>query len=328
MITEKRSRDSEKDIERIIDIGRKHKQLGLYLYLLYRGESRLEDLYRIYNYFSRHRVTLETVKLQLKYLTVKGLVRKEGETYRAIQVPAEALPGLFDFKRSRSGRLGSWKSLQFYLYNGELPTIRDINPKLVKKMREVIETAKDLVEKGRKEVALDLLIHTFLPVRQTGVLWLWHGDTFIFYEKKIMAGGSFHSVKFPTLSQLLKTLGFEEGVMIYHTLGVGETKKHLKRIFGEVNPWPYSRSIFYGLKKLGLIEEGYQHLVELQYINNKILFILKDISENVIQVFTLNWFNPPPPPLTQEGEKKVYLSMGVQHVKPSNEASYFSRFFM
>jgi len=33
-------------------------------------------------------------------------------------------------------------------------------------------------------VALDLLAHTLLPLRETGILWLWRGDEFIYFEKK------------------------------------------------------------------------------------------------------------------------------------------------
>ncbi|MEM4003897.1 MAG: hypothetical protein QW836_09950 [Ignisphaera sp.] len=317
----------DRELEKIVKVGRRHRQLGIYVYLLEKGQATFEEIYTMYNMFSRHRVRPETVKNQIRFLEVKGLVKKEGEIYRPIEVPAEALAGLFDLKRSRAGRLGASNSLMKYLYRKEgveLPAVGDISPRLRKKVQQVLETAKKLIEKGNRATALDLLVHTFLPVRQTGVLWCWLKDTFIYYERKIMTEGCFHSVRFPALASLLKELGFVEGLMIDHT--VGDSRRYLKKIFGEEDTYPYSRSLFYGLKKLGLVEKGPQYIVELQYLNGRIVLVLKDLYGNIIQVFEREWTSPPPSPLEKEGDRKIAVSLGVQHIYSQNESSYFSRY--
>ncbi|MEM4827585.1 MAG: hypothetical protein QXK07_06050 [Desulfurococcaceae archaeon] len=192
---EEKEKAPARGLERIVEYGRNHRQIGLYLYLAERGESTLEELTRVYTLFAGRRVTPETVKTQLRLLEVKGLVEKSGDRYRAVGVPIESLPGLFDTKRARAGRIGGERRLQSLLTG--LPSIRSLPPRLRGKIRRVVETAKSLVEKGDRETALDLLAHTLLPVRETGVLWLWWRDTFIYYERKTMAAGSFHTVKFP-----------------------------------------------------------------------------------------------------------------------------------
>ncbi|MEM1842698.1 MAG: hypothetical protein QXL19_10020 [Ignisphaera sp.] len=317
----------ENSLEKLIRVGKKHRQLGIYLYLLEKGQATLKEIYKIYNMFTRHRVRPKTVETQLKFLEIKGLVQREGEIYKAVQIPAEALPHLFDYKRSRAGRSGANKSLLKYLYRKEdieMPAIESISPKLKKKIQQVLETAKKLIEKGDRYTALDLLAHTLLPIRKTGVLWCWFKDTFIYYERKIMSEGCFHTIKFPTLAELLKELGYEEGLMIDHIKYT--SRKYLRKIFGEEDTYPYARSLFYSLKKLGLAEEGPQYILELQYLNGKIILILKDIYGNTLQIFEKNWINPPPSPLSQEENKKIAITLGKQHVYQPNENSYFNRY--
>ncbi len=317
----------DRDLEEVVRVGKKHRQLGIYVYLLKKGQAVFEEIYTMYNMFSRHRVRPETVETQLRLLEVKGLVQREGEIYKAVPVPVESLPHLFDYKRSRASRVGAEKSLLKNLYRKEgveLPNIQDVSPKLKKKLQQVLETAKDLVEKGDRATALDLLAHTFLPIRKTGVLWLWWGDVFIYYERKVMTAGCFHSVRFPTLAKLLKELGFTESLMVDYILG--SSRKYLKKIFGEENTYPYSRSIFYNLKKLGLVEPGPQYLLELQYLRSEILFTVKDIHGNLLQLFRREWIGNPPPPLEKEGDRKVAIALGVQHIYQPNESFYFSKF--
>jgi len=314
-------------IDEILSIGRRHHQLGIYLYLLKKGQATLKEIHRIYNTFSGHRVTADTVKTSLRFLKAKGLVVEKDGIYTPIEVPKESLYFLFDIKRSRAGRIGAERSLIHNLYRKEdieLPSVRGINPNLRRKIQQVVETARDLVEKGDRATALDLVVHTLLPVRRTGVLWLWWGDVFIYYERKVMTAGCFHSVRFPTLAKLLKELGFTEGLMVDYILG--SSRRYLRDIFGEENTYPYSRSIFYNLKKLGLVEPGPQYLLELQYLRNEILFTVKDIHGNLLQLFRREWIGNPPPPLEKEGDRKVAIALGVQHIYQPNESSYFSKF--
>lgn len=276
-----------KDLEEIVRVGRKHRQLGLYLYLLERREARFPELHAVYNLFSRHRVRPETVRTQLKYLELKGLVQREGEIYRPTPIPLEAALDLFSENRSRAGRIGAERILQYHLYRGEMPAVKDISPKLRRKLSKVLEVVREQVERGDKYTALDLIAHTLLPVRATGVLWCWFGDTFLYYEPKPTERGIFHSVRAPALANLLTDLGYKEGLMIDHLKGI--SGRYLKKIFGKEDTYPYSRSLFYGLKKLGLAEEGPQFLLEIQYLNNEIIFTIKDIDGNILHVFRQRW---------------------------------------
>ncbi|MEM1696462.1 MAG: hypothetical protein QXQ90_07705 [Desulfurococcaceae archaeon] len=315
------------DLEEVVRIGRRHRQLGIYVYLLKKGSATLPEIYAVYSMFTKHRVEPETVRTQLRFLKVKGLVKEEGGVYRPVGVPLEAALDLFSFGRSRAGRIGAEKTLLKYLYRKEgveLPNIQDVSPKLRKKLSKVLEVVKELVERGDKYTALDLIAHTLLPVRATGVLWLWWKDIFLYYEPKPTERGIIHSVRVPALSKLLKELGFEEGILAYHTLG--SSRRYLRSIFGVEDTYPYSRSLFYSLKKLGLAEEGPQYLVEMQYVGGEIVVVVKDLYGNVLQVFRREWTSPPPAPLEKEGDKKVAVTLGVQHVYTPNEGSYFSRY--
>ncbi|MEM2197203.1 MAG: hypothetical protein QW290_09000 [Sulfolobales archaeon] len=325
---EKVKRLETRDLEEVVRIGRRHRQLGIYVYLLKKGQATLKEIYTVYNMFTKHRVRPETVKTQLRVLIGKGLIKEKGVYYIPVKIPFEASLDYFSFSRSRAGRTGAEKSFTYYLYrklyDEEMPYIRDVNPKLRKKLRQVLETVKELIEKGDRHTALDIIAHTLLPVRKTGVLWLWWRDIFIYYESKPTERGIFHSVRAPALANLLTDLGYKEGLMIDHLKGI--SGRYLKKIFGKEDTYPYSRSLFYGLKKLGLAEEGPQFLLEIQYLNNEIIFTIKDIDGNILHVFRQRWEGAPPTPLTKEGDKRISITYGKQHIKAANESSYFSRF--
>jgi len=195
-------------------------------------------------------------------------------------------------------------------------------------LEQAVQLAVQLVQRGKHEAALDLISHTLLPIRENGVLWLWRGDEFIYYEKKVMSEGTFHSVRFPALAELLRKLGFHEGIMVYHLLGHEEVKELIHKIFGKGHlSWPWARSIFYKLKQLGLAEEGNRYIIELEYRNMALIVTLRDIYNNLLKEYLEPWFNEVklPPPLSAEKTKDRYLVVGKQHIKEENEESYFSR---
>ncbi|MEM1703868.1 MAG: hypothetical protein QXQ31_07415, partial [Zestosphaera sp.] len=87
------------DLEEVVRIGRRHSQLGIYVYLLKKGSATLPEIYAVYSMFTKHRVEPETVRTQLRFLKVKGLVKEEGGVYRPVGVPLEAALDLFSFGR-------------------------------------------------------------------------------------------------------------------------------------------------------------------------------------------------------------------------------------
>ena len=323
---------SRSKINEIVEIGKRHRQLGLYLYLVYRYEragsgAMLSELCNFYSRMVGRPVHEESVRRQLKLLMNKGLVREEGGKYYPVQVPLEVLEKLFDVKRARAGQAGAIRRLRQIIYENQLPAVKALPKSLKYYVETVVEETEKLVERGRREAALDLIVHTLLPVRETGVLWLWRGDEFIYYERKTMNEGIFHSVRFPLLSNLLKDLGFREGIMVEHLRGHDKAGDIIRKIFPRgFEAWPWARSIFYALKHLGLADEGGYYIVELKYENQTIYLYLRDYYNNLLKVYTASWeCEELPPPLSVEEKRVLYPVLGVQHVKEENEESYFSR---
>ena len=258
-------------------------------------------------------------------LKSKGLIEEKGGRYYPKVFDLEAITDLFDRERSRAGRLGAVAKLRKELRRSVDPRLEGLEiPRSLKHyVEKVVRKATELVEKGRRLEALDLITHTLLPTRETGVLWLWWRDVFVYYEPKCKP--PMHSVKSPIVAELLRKLGFEEGIMVEHVKGHDYVKEVIHRLFAKGHlSWPWSRSIFYGLKKLGLAEEGPSYIVELFYEDGWLKLILMDLYGNTIKIFEKEWLGEPPPPLDDRKHYKS-VAIGKQHVYEGNEASYFSR---
>jgi len=318
-------------LEKVVEVGRRNRQLGLFLYILYwytqHGEGvDFNRLWRFYNAIAGHVVCESTVSRQLDMLKAKGLVREEGGRYYPKVFDLEAITDLFDKARSRAGRLGAIAKLRKELRRRANPTIAEVEvPKNLKHyITRVVEKAVELMEKGRGLEALDLITHTLLPIRETGVLWLWWKDQFIYYEPKCKP--PVHSVKSPIVAELLRKLGFEEGIMVEHIRGHEEASKIIHRLFGKGHlSWPWGRSIFYGLKRLGLAGEGEQYIIELFYEDGWLKVFLKDLYGSTIKIFEKEWSGDPPPPLDNSRKQYKSVAIGKQHVYEPNEEGYFSR---
>ena len=322
--------EKKSTLERIIEVGKRNRQLGLYLYIVlyysqYREGVDFGKLHRFYNAIAGRVVTEGTVSRQLDMLESKGLVEERGGRYYPRVLDLEAAVSLFDRERSKAGRVGAIARLRKELMLKVNPRLVEIEiPKNLKHyVEKVVRRAAELAEKGRRLEALDLVVHTLLPIRETGILWLWWRDLFIYFEPKCKP--SLHSVRAPLVSELLRKLGFEEGIMIDHIKGHEEASKMIHKLFGKGHlSWPWSRSIFYGLKKLGLAEEGPSYIVELLYEDGWLKLILRDLYGNTIKIFEKEWSGELPPPLSEKRHYKS-VAIGKQHVYEPNEEGYFSR---
>jgi len=320
-------------LEQIIEIGKRFRQLGLYLfiwywYYQYKDGVDFSRLWCFYNNISEHVVHPETVRKQLRMLQVKGLIEEKNGKYYPVPLPADVVVKMFDVKRSHVGKRGATARLRQILYRNQLPFVEELPKNLKYYVEKVVQLAVQLMRQGKREAALDLSAHTLLPLRESGVLWLWRGDEFIYYERKTMTEGTFHSVKFPALADLLRKLGFKEGVMVWHIYGHEEAKQLIHKIFNKGHlSWPWARSIFYKLKDLGLAEEGGRYIIEIEYRNLALIVALRDVYGNLIKEYHEPWFQETilPPPLSDSKTKDRYLVLGRQHIKPENEESYFSR---
>jgi len=332
-VGEKKNVEKKLGLEQIVDIGKKFRQLGLFMFIWYWYQTYktgvdLQHLWRFYNNIADHVVSQETVRKQLKMLQAKGLVEERSGKFYPVPLPVDIVIKMFDIERSRAGKTGAVKRIRQILYRNQLPFVEQLPRGLKHYMEKVVQLAVQLTERGKREAALDLLAHTLLPLRESRVLWLWRGDEFIYYERKTMTEGTFHSVKFPALADLLRRLGFKEGVMVWHIYGHDEAKQLIHKIFGRGHlSWPWARSIFYKLKEMGFASEGNQYIIEIEYKNLALIVTLRDIYGNLIKEYLEPWFNELrlPAPLSDNKGKDRYLVIGKQHVKSENEESYFSR---
>jgi len=308
-------------IRELKKLANKHSiQYALLWYIYLFGEAALTKLYRIYRYLSEKTIRENTVRKQLEQLQRKGLIKRIGDKYYSLVDPRE-VEDLFDRERSRAGKIGATLR-HMKIKNKSMK----ISPGLSYYTKKVIDEAQKLIRKGKKAVALDLISHTLLPLRENAVLWLWHGDLFAYYEPKTRQ--RWRVIESKEISNLLKKLGFTEGIMILHTLGHNEVSKIIKKMFSRGSySWPWARSISYGLKQLGLLHEiDDLFRIQLKKLNNRIELTLWNLySKQLLANYTINWKHETPEPL----KNKHYIIatvLGKQHVKKEiEENSYFSK---
>jgi len=253
------------------------------------------------------------------------LVRRLGsDSYVALVDPFE-VADMFDHERSRAGKTaGRIRHLKVAREGIK------ISPGLSYYTEKVVETAKQLVNRGKRATALDLIVHTLLPLRENEVLWLWHKDLFVYYTPKTSAG-RFRAVKSEEVAGLLKKLGFTEGITILHTLGHDEARRIIRDLFSKgAYSWPWARSVSYGLKELGLLEEVDDlYRIELKKMNERIELTLLNLYTNeLIATYKINWDYETPAPLKNKDEV-VATVYGKQHVSERVESdSYFSKWHL
>jgi len=317
-------------LDEILRFGRSNRQLGTYLFIYYwyaryKNGVDFRRLWRFYNNIAGHIVHENTVRKQLKQLENKGLIEvKDNRVYPKVK-DLDAIIDLFDFKRSKAGKRGAMKRLRKVLKLRTSPELEelDITRNLEYYVKRVLSIASKLVFEGKRWEALDLIAHTLLPIRETGVLWLWRRDEFIYYERK--AKPSVRCVRFLALSEALKRLGFEEGIMVDHIKGHKYVKEIIHKLFAKGNlSWPWSRSVFYGLKKYELASEGSNYIIEFFYKNGLLKILLKDYYGNLLAIYEKEWQGRPPEPLANRNYYKV-MAVGKQHIYEENESGYFDR---
>ena len=323
-----RERKKRSILEEIIRFGRSNRQLGLYLFIYYWYAQHHEAvdfkrLWRFYNNIANHVVHENTVRKQLQLLQNKGLIEiRNNRIYPKVK-DLEAVIDLFDFKRSRAGKRGALKRLRRTLRLRLHPESEQLEiPKpLEYYVRRVLSIASGLIREGKKWEALDLIAHTLLPLRENGVLWLWRKDEFIYYEPKTKP--SVRCVRFRVLAEVLRKLGFEEGIMVDHVKGHKYVKDIIHKLFSKGNlSWPWSRSIFYSLKKYKLADEGRNYIIEFFWRNNMLKLVLMDYYGNTLAIYEKEWQGSPPEPLTNKTCYKTVV-VGKQHIYEPNEGNYF-----
>jgi len=276
-----------------------------------RHPVKLEDVYRFHKLVAGVRSRNATWKI-LKRLELYGIVRSLGYGfYKPVVLDDSIVEGSIDWSRVRTRdqvlrRRGVGEA-----------TSRGV-PRVVE---SVVRVASKLVEAGEKWRAVDLLAHTLLPVRKTGVLLARVGDTFIYYERKT---GKLHMVKSSRLAQIFESLGIVEGALWRHKLF--EADSIIRRVFGSHD---IARKLHYLLKELGWFEypePGWFYRVFTDPVGGGVwLEVYRVGGRGLERVWSIE--------LGEGGGSGsgfgVQVGAGAivtrEHVKPENEVTYFFR---
>jgi len=200
---------------------------------------KFEDLYRLHQAVAGVRSKNATYKA-LKRLETYGLVQRiEGGWYKPLVLDESIVEGSIDFSRVRTRdqvlRGGKGAEAAY----GQLKDVpRELEP--------VLREARKLIEKGEKWKAVDLLAHTLLPVRETGVLLVRKGDLFLYYERKT---DKMHMLKSEKLARLFEALGIRDEVLAVHRRH--EADDIIRKLFGSHDN---ARRLHYLLKERGWFE--------------------------------------------------------------------------
>jgi hypothetical protein len=320
----------DEELKRALEAARIHRGLGIYFYLLSRGSASLDEVAEFYRKASG---SLENARAnamtQLRILERKGLARRVGDRWIAIE--RNDYEDLFDVSRSRAAVI-SWarRDLRDLLGMSIRAIERDeevFRKRVLARAEKVKKYAERLAGKGYLDSALDLIAHTLLGVRKTGVLWAWlPGDIFIYYEGKT---GFFHAVQSSYVGDILRRLGIGNGILAWHTGGDDKSHWIVKHLF---HSFPEARSVAQGLWELGLIRGAPPIWIKIYrgYVNGgeAIFFAAyRQESSGLIPIASY-WIASEmirdPKPLNNRREISA-STLGVRHVDEENAEPYHSR---
>jgi hypothetical protein len=248
----------DEGLARALEAARIHRGLGIYLYLLSRGSASLDEVAEFYRKASGYvENAREAARVQLGILERKGLARRVGND-RWIAIQRNDYETMFNVRKS-SAAVISWarRDLRDLLGMSIRAIERDeevFRKRVLARAERVRRYAERLAGKGYLDAALDLIAHTLLGVRKTGVLWAWlPGDIFIYYEGKT---GFFHAVQSSYVGDILRGLGIENGITAWHTSRNDKSHWIVKHLF---HSFPEARSVAQGLWEIGLMRGGAIH---------------------------------------------------------------------
>jgi len=212
---------------------------------------KFEDLFRLHQSITGVKSKNATRKA-LRRLEEYGLIENLGDGYyRPLILDRSIAEGSIDFSRVRTrDQVLRREVVAEFRRQGELP--RELQP--------VLDTARRLIELGEKWKAVDLLAHTLLPIRRTGVLLARKDNMFIYYERKT---DKLHMLKSQQIAKILDALGIRDEVLMAHRYH--EADSVIRRLFGSHDN---ARRLHYLLKERGWFEypedKYYYRLIEDQ----------------------------------------------------------------
>jgi len=270
---------------------------------------KFEDLFRLHQSIAGVRSKNATRKA-LKRLEEYGLIENLGDGYyRPLILDRSIAEGSIDFSRVRTrDQVLRREATAEFRRQEELP----------RELRPVLDTARRLIERGEKWKAVDLLAHTVLPIRKTGVLLARKGDAFIYYERKT---DKMHMLKSGRLAQVFDELGIKDTILVEHRFH--EADDIVRKLFGSHDN---ARRLHYLLKERGWFE----------YLDNRYYYRIYEDPVTGGWELTLYQLNRESGQLEEERvEVSGEVRLGVQrkagavvtkeHIKAENEETYFHR---
>ena len=275
-----------------------------------RHPVKLEDIFRFHQAIAGVRSKNATVKA-LKRLELYGLVKSLGDGWYRPEVLDEGLAsGSIDFSRVRTRD-------QVLSKKRELSSLLDKSEELPRPVQEVVDKARELIERGERWRAIDLLAHTLLPIRESGILIARLGDMFLYFEQKT---GKMHMLRSERLAQVFDELGIPSGPLALHR--TQEATSIIRRMFGSHDN---ARRIHYLLKELGWFQEVEGHyfwrLWEDPVSGTSYISIYRKTSGDLEEVARV----PPSAPEGLYASTRGGAIVTREHVKEENEDSYFVR---
>jgi hypothetical protein len=245
----------------------------------------------------------------LKRLELYGLARSVHGRYMPVVLDPRIVEGSIDRSRVRT-REQVLPTTRPRVEPGERVWPREVWP--------VIREALRLVGRGEKWRAVDLIAHTLLPVRKTGILLARRGDIFIYYESKT---GKMHMIRSPMLARIFSYLGINDEVLAEHRRW--EADALIRRMYGSHD---IARRLHYLLKERGWFEyfepgEWFYTLLVMPDGRWR-LSILHLLSPNrLVEEWRVEGEGGLPLP---PGERRGGI-LTREHAKEENEETYFNR---
>jgi len=243
----------------------------------------------------------------LRRLVDYGLIDNINGYYRPLVLDESIVNGAIDRKRVRKreqivkGRMK--KSSKNVIISDSIP----------EKVRKVIEVARELIEKGEKWRAVDLMGHTLLGLRKTGTLIGRWKDLFIYYENKT---GKMHMIRSEKIAKIFDMLGIKDDILVEHRYHEADDLIH--RLFRSHD---VARRLHYMLKELGWFDypaDNYFYRL-FEGINGVWIIIYRMENGRMIELFTIG-------KREEVGiQKKAGPIVAKEHVEEKNEETYFNR---
>ncbi len=272
---------------------------------------KFERIYRFHHEIAGVKSKNATWKI-LRRLEFYGLIDNLGGWYKPAVLDDTIVEGSIDWSRVRTRD-------QVIKPKSKETNAKSTTDNIPQPVIRIIKIAKDLIRRGEKWRAVDLLAHTLFGIRETGVLIGRKGDIFIIFERKT---DKMHMWKSRKLAGILDKLGIHDEFLAFHRKY--EASDIIKRLFGSHD---VARRVHYLIKEKGWIEYldpgcWYYRLYRDPLTGSWFISIYVRQGNRLEEVWRI-------PESIDENKMYIQRRAGAivtrEHVKEENEETYFNR---